>query len=263
MAHQVGHRQWASPEWEHKMEETEVLEQETPSVEDTEGATPTGETPEEYEFKYDGKDVKMSSEEFAQFYGDWDNSKKWKAALNDKGRKLNEERSALRAEQHKLGEDKKLVDEYRTLKKAFEANPAAYKQVNQLLNEQKPAIDPAVKEVRDELRQTRSEMEREKAVLELSKKYEDFNYDELNEFIADYDFLNHKDMMEMTYLAKKGSQLPDLLSEARANVVRDAKKKKGLPATGKKEGIPTPKPKTIAEMVEAEHRRLEAQGISR
>ena len=250
------------------MEETEVLEeQETPSVEDTEGATPSGETstetPEEYEFKYDGKDVKMSSEEFAQFYGDWDNSKKWKAALNDKGRKLNEERSALRAEQHKLGEDKKLVDEYRTLKKAFEANPAAYKQVNQLLNEQKPAIDPAIREVRDELKQTRSEIEREKAMVALSKKYEDFNYDELNEFIADYDLLNHKDMMEMTYLARKGSQLPELLSDARADVVRGAKKKKGLPATGKKEGVPPPKPQTIAEMVEAAHKRLEADGISR
>jgi len=246
------------------MEETEVLEeQETPSVEDTEGATPPEETPEEYEFKYDGKDVKMSSEEFSQFYKDWDNSKKWKATLNDKGRKLNEERSALRAEQHEVGENKKLIEEYRTLKQAFEANPEAYKQVTKLLNEQKPAIDPAIKEVRDELRQTRSEIDWERAQIEMKKKYDDYDHNELNNFIADYDLLKHKDMMELTYLAHKGSQLPELLSDARADVVRGAKKKKGLPATGKKEGVPPPKPKTLQEAVEAAHKALEAQGIPR
>lgn len=245
------------------MEEAEVLEQgETPSVE--EGATPPEETPGEYEFKYDGKDVKMSSEEFKQFYGDWENSKKWKSTLNDKGRQLNEDRALVQAERKKLEGDTKLIEEYRELKQAFEHNPEAYKQINQLLNDRKPVIDPAIKEMREELKETRGAIEREKALVELAKKYEDFpGYDDLNNFIADHNLDTQQGMMEFTYLAHKGSQLPELLSEARANVVRDAKNKKGLPATGKKEGVPSAKPKTVAEAVEAAHRALEAQGTPR
>jgi len=248
-------------------EETEVLEQgeETPSVE-AEGGTPEGETPEEYSLKHDGKDVKMSAEEFSQFYGDWENSKKWKATLNDKGRALNKERADLRAERKGLDGDKKLIDEYRELKQAFEGNPEAYKQINQLLNDRKPVLDPAIQEVRDELKETRSSIEYEKAIVELSKKYDDFAEIEpdLAAFIEDaYKGNTQKGYLETAYLAMKGSKLPELLSEARAGVVRDAKKKKGLPATGKKEGIPAPKYESIEEMIEAAHKSLESKGVPR
>jgi hypothetical protein len=45
--------------------------------------------------------------------------------------------------------------------------------------------------------------------------------------------------------------MDDKVSEARANVVRNAKKKKGLPPTGKKEKAPPIEYKSIDEMREA------------
>jgi len=235
------------------------------SDDDTDGAIQEDvtESPQEYKFKFEDEEVVMSPDEFGQFYGDWKNAKKWKETLNNKGRTLNEEREQLRLERKQLKEDAALVKEYRELKQAFQRNPEAYKQINQLLNESRPSMDPAIEEIRKELSDTRATVERDKAVVRLEKEFEDFDYDDIQNFTRDFNFESHYDTMRNQYLAWKGAQLDELLSEARANVLRKAKNKKGLPSTNRKEAAPDKKPKTLEEALEMAHRRLEAEGHPR
>jgi len=226
----------------------EVLEEETTSeVEETE--EPSQEEPseavQEYKFKYDGKDIKMSPEEFEEFYGDWSNQNKWKSKLNDKGRKLNQLRDELQTKEAQIKKDEQHLSEWKKLRKAIEANPKAYGLMNQLLNESQPSIDPAVKKLEDEIKSFRAETTRKEAAIELSRELPDFDYNQLNEFANDYDLTNPKDAMLFTYYARKGSQLDDILREEKANLVREAKKKKGMPATAGKQELPPKKYKDI------------------
>jgi hypothetical protein len=218
-------------------EEETTSEVEEPTTE--ENVEEPSEAVQEYKLKHDGKEVNFTQEQFDEFYGDWSNEKKWKSKLNDKGRKLNQLRDDLQTKEAQLKQDEHSLNEWKKLKKAIEANPKAYGLMNKLLNESEPSIDPAIKKLEDEVKSFRAETKRKEASIELSRDLPDFDYEKLNNFANDFDLSNPKDAMLFTYYAEKGSHHEDDLREAKANLVREAKKKKGMPATaGKQESSP-------------------------
>ena len=223
------------------LEEEETTSEVEETVEEPSKEEEPSEAVQEYKFKHQGKDIQMKPEEFEEFYSDWSNEKKWKQKLNDKGRKLNQLRDELQSKEAQVKQDESLLNEYKRLKKAIEANPKAYGLMNQLLNESEPSIDPAVKELQKDVKSFRTEMARERAAVELSKEIKDFDADELRQFANDFDLTNPRDAMLFTYYAQKGSKLDDIIREERTNVVREAKKKKGMPATATKQELPPKK----------------------
>ena len=230
------------------MEEEVLEEEETPSEAETEENVEKEEPSEavqEYKFKHDGKDVVMKPEEFEEFYSDWSNEKKWKTKLNDKGRKLNKQRDELESRAAQLKTDEATLQEYKKLKKAIEANPQAYGLMNKLLNEAEPSIDPAIKKLEADVKDLRNATAREKASIELSKKFEDYSDETLETFTGDFELDRPLDAKLFTYYAWKGSQLDDILREEKAALVREAKKKKGMPATSTKQELPPEKFKDV------------------
>jgi len=204
-----------------------------------------------YKFKVDGKTVEMSPEEFERFYKDWRAEKKWQAKLHEKGQKLNRLRDELQAKEAEIKANEAALQEWKKVRAAIEANPQAYAYLQKLLNENEPSVDPTVKKLEERLNELDSSLKEKEAYLNLSKKYEDFNKEEIENFAKDIDWSDREQVLEALYLAWKGSQLDDLIEKARAEVVMEAKKKKGLPPTGKKEKAPEKEYNTIWEAAEA------------
>jgi hypothetical protein len=236
------------------MSDTEVLEQETPSVdEEVASEEPTEETESleeysEYKFKYGDEDVTMSPEEFERFYKDYRNEQKWQTKYHKKGEALNQRERELDARQREVEAIRTNATEWEAIKKQLNQNPEGRKFIAELLNQSQPSVDPVIEEQQNEIRYIRHELAQDKAIAKLSQQFSDFDADVLNDFTNGFDFRNQEDLMLYGYYAWLGSQLEDKVSEARANVVRNAKKKKGLPPTGKKEAAPKEKGSTIAEM---------------
>lgn len=235
---------------------TEVLEQETTSEETIE--EPTAETPDveeapvgDIEVEVEGEKVTMSPDEFQRFYKDWSAEQGWQTKYHKKGKELNARARELEQKEKELSENRSLIDEYRKVKKAIDANPKAYQYLNQLINESEPQVAPAIQKQIEELKsrqeQDRVEREREKAVVKLSREFDDFDYDKLSEFSGEFDFRNQEDMLRFSHLAYRGFSADDIKAEARAEAVRKARQKKGSPATGKKEASPQKKPMSIDE----------------
>lgn len=205
--------------------------------------------------KVEGQDVEMSPDEFARFYKDWTNEQKWQAKYHQKGKELNTKEQTLSEREKKLSGQENLLGEYQKIKGAMQANPKAYAYLQKLMNESEPAVAPAIKKQLDEEKTEREnfrrEYERDKAVLSLSKEFSDFDVDSVEDFVTGFNFNKQEDLLKLAFFAKQGAELDDKLAEARADVVRKARQKKGAPATGKKETVSTSKGKTIAEMARA------------
>jgi hypothetical protein len=236
------------------MSDTEVLEQETPSVdEEVVSEEPTGDTesfeePSEYKFRYGEEEIEMSPEEFERFYKDYTNEQKWQTKYHKKGEALNQREKELDARQREVEAIRTNATEWEAIKKQLNQNPEGRKVIAELLNKSQPSVDPIIEEQQKEISSIRSELARDKAIGKLQKQFDDFSADTLEQFAGDFNFRNQEDMMLFSYYAWKGSQVDDLVSEARANVVRNAKKKKGLPPTGKKEQVPPKELNTLEDM---------------
>jgi len=236
----------------------DVLEEETTSEEGLEGE----ETPEEeilehdtgsaqYKFTVDGKTVEIPPEEFERFYKDWTAEQKWQKKLHEKGEKLNKLRDEIIAKEQKLKEDEQYLNEWKKLRTAIEANPQAYQYINKLLNEQEPSLDPQYKKLESKFNELDTQLKEKEAIVKLSKKYEDFDPDTIKNFHKDIDWTDHEQIMEALYWSWKGSQIEDIIEKERAKVVMEARKKKGLPPTGKREGTSQTKYKNFWEAAEA------------
>lgn len=236
------------------MSDAEVLDEETTSDVSEELETAEVEEPEEYseyKFKFEGKDITMSPEEFERFYKDYNAEQKWQSKYHERGRQLNQQKAELESQRAEIEAVKQNAKEWEDVKKQLNQSPEGRKLIAQYLNQARPTVDPIIEEQQNEIQQIRTELSRDKAVQALSKQLPDFNADELEQFAGDFNFRDQKDMLLFTYYALKGSRVDDLVSEAKANVVRDAKKKKGLPATGKAGKMQKAEPKTIDEAREA------------
>jgi len=93
------------------------------------------------------------------------------------------------------------------------------------------------------------------AIAELMQEYPDFTFDKILKHYQGYDQANWKDHLRYGYLAERGSRMEEITADARAGVVRDAKKKSGLPPTGKISPIPKSKAQSMKE-AEAESLRI-------
>jgi len=71
------------------------------------------------------------------------------------------------------------------------------------------------------------------ALAKLTQSLPDFDFEnKIAPFAESFNMSNLKDRLTLFYLAERGSRLETLLEEARAEVVRRSKNKKGLPGMG-------------------------------
>ena len=248
-------------------EEQEVLDDETTSEEESteepseEEPSEESEAIQEYNFKIKGEDKTLSSQELEEALDVYANRKKWDTKLHKKGEQLNKLRDDLQKHEDELKGDKASLEEWKKLRKAIDANPQAYTLMNKLLNEAEPSVDPAIKKLEQEVADFRRETARKEAAIELSKEIEGFNAKEVQDFVGDFDLANPKDAQLFAWYAKEGSKMKDTVREARADVVRKAKEKKGLPATGKKDKLPSKAPKTLDEWAEMTIKQINSGAI--
>ena len=131
------------------------------------------------------------------------------------------------------------------------------------MNEQESAIPPAYKELEKKTHELESTMAYDRAVREIVREFTDFDEDTVRKYAYEYDVNNPKDMLTLYYHAWKGSQVPDLIEKAKAEVVLEAKKKPGLPPVGMKQAVPRAEfPKTIKEQAEMALREIAKSGPS-
>lgn len=213
-----------------------------------------------YQFKYKDQDIDMSPEEFERFYTDYKAEANWKTKYHDKGRDLNKQQDELNVKEKELSVDKELLNEWKDIKKKLDASPEARQQVAQWLNQSKPTIDPVIKSMQKDNEDLRKDINRDKAINQMSQKYKDFDHEKLLEYQRDFNFDNMEDMMRFTLMAWRGSQVEDRVQEARAEIVKGMQKKKGLPPTGKKVTVPKEKPKSFQDMIDMAHARVDEEG---
>lgn len=188
-------------------------------------------------------------------------AQKWETSYHKKGEQLNKLRDELYTQQKEVTDNKAILEEYRKIKKAFEANPAAYAQVQKALNESQPTLNPQIAELEKKQHEIENNLAYEKAVRDFAKTYPDFDEEEVVGFSRDFDVWNKpKDMLQLMYWALKGSQLPDLIEKAKTDLVLEAKTKKGLPPIGLKETPRKDLPKTLDEMRQLAHKRIQTEG---
>jgi hypothetical protein len=223
----------------------------TPSVEETgatpqpEGATPVEASDAKYNFEVEGKNVEVDRDIFNHVLRSTLNAEKWERKYHDKGKDLNNRLKEIETKEKNVQGNESLLNEYRTLRSAMQANPQAWDVVNNLLNSQQPKTDPKIKEIEGRLEKLQKDNEYNRTVTELSQRFPDFKEDEIMEFASAFNFNDPHDLHLFAYYAQKGMKSPDLVAEARADVVREQKKKKGLPSVGKKVPMPEAKPKDL------------------
>lgn len=188
----------------------------------------------EYEFDVDGEKKKVSKDVFNEVLNATLNAEAWEKKYHDKGRKLNQWQTDLGVKEKELAGDKDTLTEWKAVKKKLDANPETRKIIADALNQAKPSIDPVIQEVKKENEELRKDIDRDRAINKMGKEFDDFDHDDLLEFQKDFNFGDMGDMMKFTYLAKKGSELDDHIQTAKVEMVKEMKKKKGLPPTGKK-----------------------------
>ena len=177
-------------------------------------------------------------------------AEKWEKKYHDKGKEINKRLKDLEARETKAKGDESLIEEYRTLRAAMQANPQAWDVVNNLMNSQQPAVDPKYKELENKLNELEKDGKYRDVAMDLSKRFPDFDEDKIMEFASGFDFNDPHDLALYSYYANKGMKADDVKSEARADVVREMKKKKGLPTVGKKSPMPSEKPGSIDDWAE-------------
>ena len=239
------------------MAEEELAQESTSSDEATSDVTTSG---NKIKVDYGGKSREFTPEVFNQIADAYEKGQKWETTYHKKGEKINRQLLALQEREKEFAENAKTLEEYKKIKKAFEGNPAAYAQVQKLLNEQESALPPAYKELEKKTHELESNMAYDKAVRELSKEIPDFDDTGLREFSLNYDVNNPKDMLTLYYHAWKGSQVDDLIAKAKEEMVLEARKKPGLPPIGMKTVPKAEFPKTLKEQAELAMKMIEQNG---
>jgi len=241
------------------MGDEEVLESESTSSEEATSEETTSE-PSKIKIDFGGKSREYDPEVFAKIADAVEKGQKWETSYHKKGETLNRERATIMAERKEIEENKKLLNEYREIKKAIEANPAAYSAMQKALNEQQSAIPPAYKDLENKTRELEQTMAYDRALRDVTREYEDFDENTIRNFSLEYDVNNPKDMLSLYYNAWKGSQLSDLIEKAKGEVVLAAKNKKGLPPVGTKTVPKAEMPKSLREQYEAAKKRIQEEG---
>lgn len=242
------------------MADEEVVDDSTSSTEEaTVEETPS--VPNKVSVKVGTRQYDFDPDTFQRVADAHEKAQKWETSYHKKGEQLNKLRDELYAQQKEVTDNKAILEEYRKIKKAFEANPAAYAQVQKALNEGQPTLNPQIQELEKKQHEIENNLAYEKAVRDFAKTYPDFNEDEVVSFSRDFDVWNKpKDMLQLMYWALKGSQLPDLIEKAKTDLVLEAKTKKGLPPIGQKVVPPKDLPKTLQEQWAMAKKRIEAEG---
>lgn len=242
------------------MGDEEVVADSTSSTEEATVEEPPS-VPSKVSVKVGEKQYDFDPDTFQRVADAHEKAQKWETSYHKKGEQLNKLRDELYAQQKEVADNKAILEEYRKIKKAFEANPAAYAQVQKALNEGQPSLNPQIQELEKKQHEIENSLAYEKAVRDFAKVYPDFVEDEVVNFSRDFDIWNKpKDMLQLMYWALKGSQLPDLIEKAKTEVVLGAKTKKGLPPIGQKTVPPKEFGKTLQEQYEAAKKRIASEG---
>jgi hypothetical protein len=242
------------------MADEEVVE--TDSTSSTEEATveePTS-VPNKVSLKVGEKQYNFEPDAFQKVADAYEKAQKWETSYHKKGEQLNKLRDELYTKEKEVADNKAVLEEYRKIKKAFEANPSAYAAVQKALNEGQPTLNPQIQELEKKQHEIENNLAYDKAIRALSKEYEDFNEEGVRNFMLDYDFWKPGDVLKLGYYASKGAQMPDLIEQAKAQVVMDAKTKKGLPPIGSKTTPTKALPKTLREQWEMAKKRIASEG---
>jgi len=242
--------------------EEEPVEEPSEETEEAEGKTETEPVEEksEYDFELDGEQITVPKEELHEILAATKNSVNWKASLNEKGKKLNRQLAEVKARERELAPIERAGKEWIDIEKKLQQSPEGRQYLRNLLNS-KPTIDPVLQKQQDDIKELRTEIRRGGALNDLVKEHPDYDDQKVTDFVAQFDPDEPKDMMQFSYFAMRGANLEQIIAEERAKIVRQAKNKKGLPATGKKEAAPAKKFKTVQDMVRAAHEQVNA-GVS-
>jgi len=241
-------------------EESEETSEETIEEATDETESETVEEKTEYEFNLDGELVKVPKEDLHEVLAATKNKVKWQATLHEKGEKLNRQMAEVKARERELANIERAGKEWLEIEKKLKESAEGRQYLQNLLNS-KPTIDPVLQKQQDDIKELKNEIRRSQALTDLMHEYPDYDDKTVTDFVAQFDPDDPKDMMKFSYYAMRGANLEQIVAEERAKVVRQAKNKKGLPATGKKEAAPNKKFKTVADMVRAAHEQVNA-GVS-
>ena len=242
------------------MADEEVVE--TDSTSSTEEATveePTS-VPSKVSLKVGEKQYNFEPDTFQKIADSYEKAQKWETSYHKKGEQLNKLRDELYTKEKEVADNKTVLEEYRKIKKAFEANPAAYAAVQKALNEGQPTLNPQIQELEKKQHEIENNLAYDKAIRTLAKEYEDFDEEGVRNFMLDYDFWKPGDILKLGYYASKGAQMPDLIERAKAQVVLDAKGKRGMAPIGTKATPTKDLPRTLEEMRQLAHKRIQTEG---
>jgi len=210
-----------------------------------------------------GTQYHLTAEEARKWHDAYLNDSKWKEKNRIESEQLNERRTELDAHQENLAQQiEQKNEELRGVYDRFwSQNQLAESEIyhrEQKLQEAQQGLanDMAkwTKEKNEIKEQRQSALERSegaqlRAVAELTKDYPDFNIDKVAKFSiknfnkgwVDKDYNRQPDTAEFYkeiqyhYWAELGSRMEEIQASTRAEMVRESRRKKGLPATGKKE----------------------------
>jgi len=193
-------------------EELEEYEYDEPEAEETEL-----EEPEERVFT-DDEGTQYSEGELREIIKNFKNDKKWKDKNRQRGEQLNKQSKGFHEyKERQLERIKKTEERARKLLQKGMFQQGAQQQ----------ATEAEYKHREGEFLITCAAMMRE---------FPDFDMNTLSEFTKGFGIKfdtvsSPDDMARFIYFAWKGSQVEDLIREAKAEMVRESKSKKGLPAT--------------------------------
>jgi hypothetical protein len=249
------------------MSDEEVLDEETTSEEGEEEVSEelpeASEEEEEYTVTLkDGTKKKFNQDVLDKIIEAHDKGEKWETKYHKKGEKLNKQQAELERKEKALAGIEKYVDEYKRFKTKVEGNPEAARYFNSLMASGKDSLDPAFKELAEKQNDLEREIAYDKAAIKLSKKYEDFDWEEIQDFVEEFDDENPDQKAEFLYFAWRGANIDEkrIKKDAEADVVRKSKGKKGLPSTGKIAKSPPKEPLTTQDARRLAHEVVNQRG---
>ena len=207
---------------------------------DTESAIDSYEEPETRSFTVydpDEGDIELDESQLQLLYNSALNEKKWKNSLREKGEKLNKQEQEF--QERMKAENTYLENRKREL---VAKERKQWKQQQQY--QQQSERDTHIANINASYN-----------IIEMSRAHDDFDWPTIKEFSLGYNWQNFTDKLEIAYYAWRGKNLEERLSEARADVIREAKKKgRGVPA-GHVNPVVETTPRSIEEVYEQEKKR--------
>jgi len=165
---------------------------------------------DDYILDIDDKQVKLKKDDIHNLYKNYYNDKKWKDSNRRKSEEINKLRESLESEKKELEDRrKKVISREKEIEARYQQN-----------------------RVYSEAEKKKIEAECQLAIAEAVKNWDDFNYDKITEFAKRFNEDDPRDKLKLLYYAERGSRLEEYIEEARAKLVRESMKKKGLPPVG-------------------------------